>query len=191
MLGKLLIPVLLLSSSLLLAATDSTKTAEMPKHGFIGATACEMCHHTDKQGKQFEIWQNSKHASAYKTLQTDEANKIAKDKGFTTAAAETPACLKCHAPAYNVDKSMLGPKYKIEDGVQCETCHGGGADYKMLSIMKDSTKAIANGLVIHNDLKTFCVTCHNSDSPTFKADQAIDINAMWDKIKHPIPQEAN
>jgi len=188
MFRKLFITVLLLSSSLLLAASDSTKT-EMPKHGFVGTATCGMCHHTDKQGQQLSIWQNSKHASAYKTLQSDEANKIAKEKGFSTPAAETPECLKCHTSGYGVDKSMLGAKFKIEDGVQCETCHGAGADYKSLSVMKDKSKAIENGLVIP-DVKTLCVTCHNSESPTIKAGETVDVNALWDKIKHPIPQEA-
>ncbi len=187
MFHKLFISVLLLSSTLLLAASDSTKTV-MPKHGFVGTATCGMCHKTEKQGQQLSIWQNSKHASAYKTLQTDEANKIAKEKGFSTPAVETPECLKCHAPEYNVDKSMLGPKFNIADGVQCETCHGAGADYKNLSVMKDKAKAVESGLVLHDDLKTFCVTCHNSESPTIKAGETVDVNALWDKIKHPIPQ---
>jgi len=119
-------------------------------------------------------------------LQSDEANKIAKDKGFTTPAAETPECLKCHVTAYGVDASLLGTKYKKEDGVQCESCHGAGADYKTLSVMKDKEKAIANGLVIPTDLKTFCATCHNSQSPTYK--EGWDAVASFDKIKHDIPK---
>ena len=188
MFKKLFVSVFLLSCSVLLAAPDST--AALQAHGFVGASTCGMCHKTEEQGQQLTIWQNSKHASAYKTLQTDEANKIAKEKGFTTPAAETPECLKCHASGYNVDKSLLGPKFQVSDGVQCETCHGAGADYKMLSVMKNKTEAISKGLVMHDDLKTFCATCHNSESPTIKKDQVMDFNAMWDKIKHPLPQDA-
>ncbi len=183
---KLVLFLLFLAGPMIFAATDSTKTATMPKHGFVGVETCKMCHHTDKQGKQFDIWQNSKHAQAYKTLETDEANKIAKEKGFTTPAAKTPECLKCHVTGYNVEASLLGPKYKMEDGVQCETCHGAGADYKSLKVMKDKKLAVENGLMMHDDLKTFCATCHNPESPSYKAGE--DFNKMWDMIKHPIPE---
>ena len=74
----------------------------------------------------------------------------------------------------------------MEDGVQCESCHGAGADYKMRSIMKDKTKAEANGLQVHTDLKTFCATCHNAQSPTYK--EGWDAVASFEKIKHDIPK---
>ena len=186
MFKKLIISVLFLASPIIMAATDSTKTADIPKHGFVGAEVCGMCHKTEKQGKQLDIWKASKHAQAYKTLESEEANKIAKEKGFDTPAAKTPACLKCHVSGEGVEASLLGPKFKMEDGVQCETCHGAGSDYKTISVMKDKEKAAANGLVLPKDVKTFCVKCHNSESPTYNKDQ--DINAMWEKIKHTIPE---
>ncbi len=158
---------------------------ETPKHGFVGTATCGMCHKTEKQGNQFGIWEKSLHAQAYKTLQTEKADKIAKDKGFNTPAAKTPECLKCHASGYNVDAKFIGKKFNVEDGVQCETCHGPGEDYKNIKIMKDQKAAVENGLVLASDINTFCVKCHNSESPTF--DKNMDLSKMWDKIKHPIP----
>jgi hypothetical protein len=69
--------------------TNTGKTAETYK--YVGIDKCAaMCHKGDAKGKQLEIWQDSKHSQAFKNLQTPDADKIAKDKGFTTAAAETP-----------------------------------------------------------------------------------------------------
>ncbi len=154
-------------------------------HSFIGAEACGMCHKTEKQGSQLSIWQNSKHSKAYETLKTEKANQIAKGKGFQTLAVETPECLKCHTSGYNVDASLLGKKFKVEDGVQCETCHGPGSDYKDMKVMKDKELAIKNGLIMHDKLQDFCTGCHNVESPTF-----VDINVdeAWQKIKHSVPK---
>ena len=51
--------------------------------------------------------------------------------------------------------------------------------------MKDKDAAIANGLILVTDVKTLCVKCHNSESPTYVENP--DFDKMWDKIKHPIP----
>ncbi len=155
------------------------------KNSFIGADACGMCHKTEKQGKQLDIWKQSKHSQAFKTLQTEKANEIAKGLGHTTPAAETQACLKCHVSGHDVDKSLLGAKFKMEDGVQCETCHGAGSGYKDMKVMKSREESIAKGLIVHEKLENFCVSCHNSESPTFKE---INITEAWDKIKHSVPE---
>ncbi len=152
-------------------------------HKYVGVKTCGMCHRTAKQGEQLKIWQNSKHSKAYETLKTDEANKIAKEKGFKTPAVETKECLECHATAWQKD-APVEAKFSVEDGVQCETCHGPGSDYKSFSIMKNRDKAIANGLILHEDKAKFCETCHNKKSPTFKS---FDYDKMWAKIKHDIP----
>jgi len=51
-------------------------------------------------------------------------------------------------------------------GVQCEACHGPGADYKKMSVMKDLEKAKANGLVVAN--QTTCDGCHTGDEHSKK-----------------------
>lgn len=157
-------------------------------NSYIGVESCGMCHKTEKQGSQLSIWQNSKHSKAFETLKTDKANQIAKEKGFSKPAAETPECLKCHVTGYNVDASLLGKKFKVEDGVQCETCHGAGSAYKDMKIMKDKDLAIKNGLVVHDKLENFCINCHNVESPTF-----VDMNVeeAWQKIKHYVPKTQN
>lgn len=152
---------------------------------YVGVETCVMCHKTEKQGSQSSIWQNSKHSKAYETLKTDKANQIAKEKGFTTPAVETFECLKCHATGYNIDKTMLGKKFKVEDGVQCETCHGPGSAYKVMKIMKDRKLAIENGLIFHEEKEKFCINCHNAESPTYTG---FDFEEYWNQIKHYVPK---
>ena len=146
-----------------------------------------MCHKKDKVGKQLKIWKDSKHADAFKALQTAKADKIAKEKGSKTKAVETPECLVCHATGYNLDAKMLGKNFKINEGVQCETCHGAGSDYKKKAIMKDHAKSVAKGMVEYKDKKAIkdqCVTCHNDTSPTYKD---FDFDKRWAEIAHPVP----
>jgi hypothetical protein len=153
---------------------------------YVGVTTCVgACHKTDAQGKQLDIWQNSKHSQAFKVLQTPEADKIAKDKGFTTPAAETPACLKCHVLGKDMDPTEFEAGFSKEDGVQCETCHGPGSEYKKLTIMKDKEKSKENGLIVHSEKEAFCTGCHNSESPTFKS---FNYDEMWAKIQHSKPK---
>ena len=154
------------------------------EHGFVGTKTCGMCHKSEKQGSQLSIWQNSKHALAYEGLNSAKADEIAKSKGFQTKAIETPECLKCHASGYNVDAKLLGDKFNMSDGVQCETCHGPGADYKSKKIMENREEAMANGLMVPENIEEFCITCHNAESPTYVE---FNFETMWDKIKHQVP----
>lgn len=151
---------------------------------YVGVKTCGMCHKKESVGKQLKIWEESKHAQAFQTLQTADADKIAKNKGFKTKAAETPECLKCHVSGYDVDSSLLGKKFKMEDGVQCETCHGPGSEYKSKKIMEDKKLAVANGLMVYDNIETLCVKCHNDESPVFKG---FNFEERWAKIKHNIP----
>ncbi len=155
------------------------------QQSFVGVQTCTMCHKSEKQGKQLSIWENSQHSKAYETLLTEKADKIAKEKGFETKAAETAECLKCHTSGYNADASLLGKKFKIEQGVQCETCHGPGSDYKSIKIMKDKEKAVAKGLILYEKPEELCVTCHNDESPFYKK---FNFEKSWAEIKHTIPK---
>jgi hypothetical protein len=153
---------------------------------YIGTRMCAPCHRTEKQGKQMEIWQKSAHATAYKTLTTAQADEVAKKQGLAKPAVESADCLSCHAPehgAQNVEKS-----FNVQDGVQCETCHGAGSAYKTIPIMKDRAKSIAAGMSEYKDeaaIEAKCKTCHNEKSPTFKG---FKLEEYWNKIKHPVPK---
>jgi hypothetical protein len=152
---------------------------------YVGVEGCtKACHKTESQGKQLDIWKSSKHSQAWTALETEAADKIAKEKGFTTAAKETPACIKCHVLGKDIDPAELTETFKKEDGVQCETCHGAGSEYKSISVMKDKAKAIENGLLVPADAEAFCKTCHNADSPSYKE---FNFATAWESIKHKKP----
>jgi hypothetical protein len=156
-------------------------------YGFEGTAVCGVCHKTEKQGLQLKIWQESLHSKAYKTLQTPEADKIAMAK-YGKKAVESEGCLKCHASGHGVDAKLIGAKFKIEDGVQCETCHGAGSGYKSLKVMKSREESVKNGLIAWKDkaeIKASCVKCHNPESPTYKE---FKFDEMYSKIAHPVPK---
>ncbi len=169
-----------------LVALPLGDTDSQSQNKYVGVQTCVgACHKTETQGNQLTIWEGTKHSQAYKTLQTPEADKIAKDKGYTTAAAETPQCLKCHVLGKDINPDELESTFDKTQGVQCETCHGAGSEYKKLAIMKDKQQAIDKGLIIHTEGAEFCKTCHNPESPSYKE---FIYDDFWPKIKHEKPK---
>ena len=153
------------------------------KHAFVGASKCRTCHMSKKKGDQYGVWKSSKHAKAYETLLTEESKKAAEKAGHGgKAPEENPFCLKCHVTGWDAPAELLGSKYSREEGVTCETCHGPGKDYSPIKIMRDKTAAVENGLIFSK--KEDCLTCHNEESPTFKA---FDYEAAWKEVAHNNP----
>ena len=178
---KVLLSISLLAMGVFLLGTASVA---MAGHEIVGAAKCKMCHKKVKVGAQYPKWAESKHAKAYETLASDEAKKIATEKGLGDPQKEE-ACLKCHTTqdflGADVAVSATG-KYVITEGVGCEACHGAGSDYKKKSVMKDHDAAVAAGMTREKS-EAFCVKCHNDESPTFKA---FDFEKQWAEIDHPI-----
>ncbi len=142
---------------------------------YIGAKKCKMCHKTEKQGKQFPLWESRKHSKSCATLTTDAAKALAAD------APTNPECLKCHAPL-----ASKAPDFKSE-GVSCEVCHGPGSAYKKMKIMKDHAASVAAGMIGYSSpdaIKAQCVTCHENTPH----DNTFDFAAAWEKVKHPRPE---
>ena len=127
-------------------------------HAYVGAAKCKMCHKV-----QYNSWIETTHAKA-----TEAA------KGSTDPAFEA-SCLGCHAT--NADENLAG--------VQCEACHGAGADFKKMSIMKDQEAAIANGLVIPT--QATCDGCHkdNGHSKVVVFDENLTNKAAIHDFKNP------
>lgn len=150
----------------------------------IGAPGCKMCHKA-KTGDQWAKWEGSKHANAFAVLASDEAKKIAAEKGLGDPQTEA-ACLKCHTTQGALGAKVAVAeknKYEAAEGVGCEACHGPGSDYKSKKVMEDSAAAKAAGLVM-DKTEAACTKCHNSESPTFKG---FDFAAAWKEIAHPVP----
>lgn len=176
------IEILTIAVAFLLTMASYNFTIEKDTPKYVGVTKCvSACHKSESQGKQLDIWKSSKHSNAYKSLQTEAADKIAKDRGIDVPAADAPQCVKCHVLGKDIDPSELSETFDKTEGVQCESCHGPGSEYKSVSIMKDREKAIANGLIIHTEKEKFCIQCHNSESPTYKE---FDYDIFWEQIKH-------
>jgi len=183
--GKTFTLLSLFVSLLFLIGFSFSSSGDYTVRKYVGTKKCRKCHKSEKQGKQYQIWAESIHAQAYETLQTEEADQICKEMGYGEKAVEAKECLQCHASGWEVDEEMWGPKFKIEDGVQCETCHGAGGDYTKLKIMKKFEVAKAKGLIdLRDNVEEFCRNCHNPDSPTFAG---FNFEEMWAKIEHPLP----
>ncbi|HXH28678.1 MAG TPA: cytochrome c family protein [Candidatus Polarisedimenticolia bacterium] len=160
--------------------TVSAAAAGEPAHAYIGADKCKMCHNSPAKGAQYTKWSESAHAKAYTVLASDEAKKIATEKGIADPQKDD-GCLGCHVAGHGAPAAMLTDKYKVEDGVSCEACHGPGGDYWKMQVMKDKAQAVAAGLVLPTEAT--CKECHNEKSPTFKG---FDFAAAKAKIAHPL-----
>ncbi len=158
-------------------------------HDYVGASKCKICHNRKDQVNQYEIWNNSGHAKAYATLATDKAKEFAAKAGVKGDPQRAAECLECHVTGFTQDTTHYGDTYRLDEGVQCEACHGPGADYKATTIMS-STKyaadretqhelALKAGLLIPNEQT--CVKCHNERSPAFTGFVFKD---YYERIKH-------
>ena len=96
---------------------------------FIGAKKCKLCHKTE-----YTSWETLAHSKAFDRLKPEEQ--------------ADPECLKCHATGGSAEMP----------GVQCESCHGPGSDYKGLKVMKDHEASVAAGLIVPSEAT--CKGCH-------------------------------
>lgn len=117
---------------------------------YIGAAKCKMCHKV-----QYESWEQLAHSKAFDRLEGEQQ--------------ADPECLKCHA---------TGGKAEMP-GVQCESCHGPGSDYKGMKVMKDREASVAAGLILPDE--GTCKGCHENAPHDQKP---FDYASMKDKGIH-------
>lgn len=104
--------------------------------GVIGAQACGVCH-----AREYADWLATPHAQAYDSL--------------SPADREDPACLTCHSTGRQL----------AQQAVQCESCHGAGADYWPDFVMRDPHLAGALGMRSGADIAV-CSRCHTPETPS-------------------------
>lgn len=173
-----------LAATLLAASLCASPATAAAAHVYVGADKCKLCHNSPAKGAQYTKWKEAMHSKAYMTLAGDEAKKLGAAKGIADPQKDAK-CLKCHVTGYGEAADKLTDKYKVEDGVGCESCHGPGGDYWTKEVMQDKQKSIAAGLVLPDE-KT-CKGCHNPESPSYKE---FDYKTFYAKIAHPNPQSA-
>lgn len=80
--------------------------------------------------------------------------------GAEHAAVGTAKCKMCHKVQFD---SWAKSKHALAaKPTDCEACHGNGADYMKMSVMKDPEQAKAAGLIAKPD-KASCLKCHKPD----------------------------
>ena len=113
------------------------------------------------------IWEaHDQHAKAHASLGSEAGRRIAKNLGLADAA-QAPECLVCHTTY--VPAAQRGPKFRLEAGVGCESCHGPGGSFLRAHVQSTSRHAsnIAAGMFPTTDpaaRAVLCLSCHQGDA---------------------------
>ena len=139
-------------------------------HEGVASCASSICHGRVEPDASATVWLNEyriwlredKHSGAYKLLLNEQSQAIATKLGLLNAH-EAPECLACHADYVPV--AQRGEKFRIEDGVGCEACHGGSENWLKTHTEKAATheRNIVQGLYPSDVLPArsqLCLSCH-------------------------------
>ena len=153
---------------------------------YLGAQACGRCHDTADGGYQLSKWRVTAHAKAYAALALPAAKPITELSGITEEPQKAKQCLGCHATASETEDWEIAEGFHIEDGLQCEACHGPGSEYATMDIMKDKMLAMKNGL--HLQSKEDCMICHRAKGSHDRVlkKKPFNVDEAWQAIAHPI-----
>lgn len=125
---------------------------------WVGVAVCARCHDQAHGRGQVERWRASRHARAYAALALPSSPGIARLSGVNVEPFRSPICLGCHATATDVEGWERDSTFAIENGVQCELCHGPGSEYSDEAVMKDREAAERAGL--RTPKRERCLICH-------------------------------
>ena len=196
------LPICLIAGAFLAMAWSGTAQAEDPE--FIGVWGCtSKCHKTEEVGDQRGAWQNSSHSEAYLALGTDKARERAAELGVEGDPQQAGECLICHTTGHGAESDRFARKFNVEDGVQCETCHGAGGDYRKKRIMiriteergpdRDQPSPTAEETGLHIPNEATCEGCHVEQierngvvyvNPSYKP---FDFDERFKEVSHPRP----
>lgn len=149
---------------------SSTATAP-PQSKFVGVAGCAAmaCHGGTRPNErgEYTTWiERDRHARAYEVLSNALSQRITRNLGLKSPAQEEQTCLACHNTA---TREQGGPRFAIEDGVSCESCHGAAerwlvphkqASWKQIAAHEKSEKY---GMTNTKDAAVraqVCVECH-------------------------------
>ena len=171
-----------------LALVHQVGAAQEREPVYVGARVCGTCHQGAGMGHQLSRWLMSNHARAYAVLSSPDARPIAELSGIIQEPQESAVCLGCHATASEAEEWEKDPTFFIEDGVQCERCHGAGSEYIDAEVMSDPEAAMRAGLrkITERD----CMVCHAEKGSHVAVHHKpqLDISEALERIAHPAPE---
>ena len=167
-------------------------SAPPAENKYIGAEKCKSCHSSAESGDQHGSWKTTLHSKALATLSTDEAKKVAAEKGIADPAA-SDECVSCHVTAFGVPEAQIKKGFDRALGVQCEVCHGpGDAHVKARFAAASAGDPAASYVQVPADeivtvvTQETCQRCHNPTAPSYKEFCFHEFNA---KIRHLNPKK--
>jgi YVTN family beta-propeller protein len=182
-----LLGAVLAGGLLVLSAGSGPARAQARKQPiYVGARACAMCHEGHEAGNQYSQWLLSQHSKAWAALALPEAKEMARLSGITDVPEESPICLGCHATAAETEAWERDADFRLEDGVQCEKCHGPGSEY--IDVMGDREASKRAGLKIFT--KRDCEVCHyvKGSHVAVHNKPKVDVDVAWEQLSHSIPE---
>jgi hypothetical protein len=108
------------------------------------------------------------HSRSYAALASARGQRIAAALGLGDATA-APACLGCHATS--APAGARGPRFRLSDGVGCESCHGASSGWISTHYAVPATHVgnVAAGMIPLENPRaraSVCLDCHfGSDRP--------------------------
>jgi hypothetical protein len=167
------------SSAFLLVWAQPLPYQANAKHLGVVNCANSLCHGSITKWKDSPVLQNEyvtwsrvdKHATkAYRVLFEDRSKRIAKNLGLKQAPHEAKICVDCHA--HNPPPALRGERFKLEDGVSCEACHGPAEKWIEGHVATGATHAknLANGLYPTSEPAAqarLCLSCHFGNRDKF------------------------
>ncbi len=154
---------------------------------YVGSRVCARCHQGAGMGRQHATWLLSKHARAYAVLAKPGAKDIARLSGIPQEPQASPMCLGCHATGVRAEAWEKDDTFAVEEGIQCEKCHGPGSEYMAEAVMTDPKAARRAGLVMPT--MDDCMVCHTVKGSHVAVHKRpkLDMKKAWAEILHPTP----
>jgi len=165
---------LLCAAAALLVAQQPTGqpdnlTTSQPGY-YVGVASCvnSGCHGSTQPlsstrilQNEFYTWlNNDRHAQTYNVLFNERSARIVKNMRLRKRAYEEKVCLDCHTT--NVPAAQVAGQVDIEDGVQCEACHGPASGWRAQHAEEGWTHAqsVARGMLDLDSLPVRAHLCH-------------------------------
>ncbi|MBZ5498670.1 MAG: beta-propeller fold lactonase family protein [Acidobacteriia bacterium] len=151
-----------------------------PGAKYIGNEVCGTCH-----AREYKKWLGTRHSRSWVMLgMTEKADRVKSHFNVKSLSPQNSAiCLKCHGTAAGAPPEFRLSTFHVEEGVQCESCHGPGEQYATEEVMKNKQQAIALGLRMPT--KEVCLNCHMAKpSHEFMNKKPFDFEESYKKIAH-------